>query len=104
MTSALLAAGLVHRSAVLADRSALREAIARAEAWIGDRAPAEFRRNAALIDTFTIQSGNVYRSCVPSSVHRRRSFCVIVQPQLPLNKSVRYAGSEPNWLFAEGAG
>lgn len=101
---ALIVVGAVHHSTVLHDRSALREATVRAEAWIAYRAPAEFRRNAALVNTFTIEPGNIYRSCVPSSRHRSRNYCVIVKPQLPMSESVRYAGSEPNWLFSEGAG
>ena len=100
---ALLAAGLAHRSAVLAHRNALRDATVRAAAWIGDRAPAEFRRDVVEIDTLTIEAGSVYRSCVPSS-DGRRSYCVIVKPRLPLDQSVRYAGGEPNSVFAAGAG
>ena len=42
--AAVLAAGLGHRPTVLAHQRALREAIVRAQAWIGYRAPAEFRR------------------------------------------------------------
>ena len=100
---ALLATGLAHRSTVIAHRDALREATLRAEAWIGDRAPPQFRRNAAEVSTFTIEEGTVYRSCVPSN-DGQRSYCVIVKPRLPLGQSVRYAGGEPNSLFSSGAG
>jgi hypothetical protein len=100
---ALLSVGLIHRSAVVAHRNALRDATVRAAAWIGDRAPAEFRRNAGQIDTYTIEAGTVYRSCVQSS-DGSRDYCVIVRPRLPLDQSVSYAGSEPNSVFAEGAG
>jgi hypothetical protein len=100
---ALLVVGLAHRPAVIAQRDALREATVRAEAWIGDRAPTQFRRNASEIDTFTIEPGSVYRSCVPSS-DGLRSYCVIVRPRLPLDQSVRYAGGEPNSVFDQGAG
>jgi hypothetical protein len=99
---ALFVVGLAHRSAVIAHRDALREATVRAEAFIGDRAPAEFRRDAAEINTFTIQPGSMYRSCVAGG--DGRSYCVIVRPQLPLDQSVRYAGGEPNSVFASGAG
>jgi hypothetical protein len=99
----LLAAGLAHRSTIQTHREALRNATVLAAAWIGDRAPAEFRRNAADVNTFTIEPGSVYRSCVPSS-DGRRSYCVIVRPLLPLPQSVRYAGGEPNSVFAQGAG
>ena len=44
----------------------MRDATARAQAWIGDRAPAEFRRNVEELDTYAIQPGSVYRTCVPS--------------------------------------
>lgn len=104
VAAGLLAAGLVHRSAILAHRDMLREATARAEAWIGDRAPAPFRRHAAEIDTLTIQPGSVYRSCVRSGGDRNRSYCVIVRPRLSLAQSVRYDGGEPNSVFGQGAG
>src|SRR5437764_8399226 len=51
---ASVSAGLVHHQAVTADRNSMREAVARAQAWIGDRAPTQFRRNVALVDTFAI--------------------------------------------------
>src|SRR5438874_10392821 len=50
--AAFTCAGLVHHQSVTADRHAMREAVARAQAWIGDRAPTQFRRNLALVDTF----------------------------------------------------
>ena len=103
VTAGLLVVGMAHRSTVVAHRNALREAATRAEAWIGARAPAQFRRNAALIDTFTIEPGRLYRSCVPGASNRR-SYCVIVRMWLPSAKSVTFAGSEPNWSFAQGAG
>lgn len=102
VTAAVLAIGLAHHSTVVAHRDALREAVARAEAWIGDRAPSQFRRDAELINTFTIEPGSIYRSCVPSS-DWRHSFCVIVKPQLPVDESVTFAGYEPNSVFAQGA-
>jgi len=98
---ALLAWGLANRSSVDANQSALRDAVVRAQAWIGDRAPSEFRRDLARIGTLTIEAGRVYRSCVPS-VDGRRAFCVIVRPRLPLASSVRFDGYEPNSVFAQG--
>ncbi len=103
VTAVLLAIGLAHHSAVIAQRDAMREAVARAEAWIGTRAPAQFRRNAASISTLTIEPGRTYRSCAVTP-GGRRSFCVIVKPELPLSQSVRFDGYEPNWLFAQGMG
>ncbi len=97
----LLAWGLANRSSIIANRNALRDAVVRAQAWIGDRAPSEFRRHVALISTLTIETGRVYRSCVPST-SAQRAFCVIVQPRLPLASSVRFDGYEPNSVFAQG--
>ncbi len=99
---ALLAAGLVHRTALLANDREMRDAIARAQAWIGDRAPAEFRRDVEHVSTFVIEPG-IYRACVPS-VGGRRSFCVIVKTRLPFERSVSFDGYEPNSVFAEGVG
>jgi hypothetical protein len=97
----LLVAGVLHRGTILEQQRTMRDAVVRAQAWIGDRAPREFRRNLALVSTFTIQAGSIYRTCVPSD-DRRRSFCVIVKTHLPLAQSVTFAGYEPNSVFAEG--
>jgi 3-methyladenine DNA glycosylase Mpg len=102
VSAGILGIGLLHRSTILDRQRMLDDVVARAEAYIGDRAPAAFRVNAAHTDTFTIQAGSVYRTCVPSS-NGRRTYCVIVKPKLPLAQSVVFAGYEPNWLFAEGA-
>lgn len=102
---ALACAGIVHHGSVMANRQAMREAVARAQAWIGDRAPAPFRRNLARVDTFAIQPGSVYRSCVPSNAQPAvRDYCVIVDLAAPFPHGVRFAGSEPNSLFSEGVG
>jgi hypothetical protein len=101
ITSGLLAVGVVHHAGVVSDQRVLDDVIVRAEAFIGDRAPAEFRVNAANTDTFVIQEGVLYRTCVPSR-YRPRFYCVIVKPRLPLGQSVVPAGSEPNAAFAEG--
>jgi hypothetical protein len=103
VTVGLLTAGLAHRSTVEAHQSALTEAATRAEAWIGTRAPAQFRRNAASINTFTIQPGRLYRSCAPGA-QPSRSYCVIVKIWLPSARSVSFAGTEPNSVFALGVG
>ena len=75
---ALLAIGLAHRPTVLANHRAMADAIARAQAYIGDRAPAEFRRNLRLVSTFAIEPGRIYRTCVPSARTAAR-YCVIVK-------------------------
>jgi hypothetical protein len=103
VSAALLSVGLAHHSAVVSAENAMREATARAQAWIGDRAPAEFRRNVEELDTYAIQPGSVYRTCVPSA-YRSRSYCVIVKTYLPFARSVTFAGYEPNSVFAAGLG
>ena len=100
---ALASAGLVHHDTVVSNQNALRDATARAQAWIGAWAPAEFRRHAWQLDTYTIQAGSVYRTCV-QSVDGRRTYCVIVKRYLPFSRSVSFAGYEPNSVFAEGLG
>jgi hypothetical protein len=102
---ALTSAGFAHRGSMQAEQRALQETVARAQAWIGDRAPAQFRRNLALIDTFAIQPGSVYRSCVPSQRQRPPGYyCVIVNLAAPFGRSVRFAGTEPNSMFSAGLG
>jgi hypothetical protein len=100
---ALLAAGIAHRPSVLHDRRVMQDAVARAQAWIGFRAPAEFRRNVRLTSTYAIEPGSVYRTCVPSA-DRSRTYCVIVKTYLPFARSVSFAGYEPNSIFAQGTG
>lgn len=95
------AVGLAHHSGIVTRQRALNDAIVRAEAFIGDHAPPAFRADATRTDTFTIQPGAIYRTCVPSR-DGGRAYCVIVKPRLPLAQSVVFAGYEPNWLFAEG--
>ena len=102
-SAALLLAGLIHHSTVIANQNALRDATVRAQAWIGARAPEEFRRNVSLPDTVAIEAGSIYRTCVPGS-DQRRTYCVIVKTQLPFAHSVRFAGYTPNAVFDEGVG
>ena len=78
------------------------DAIKRAQAYIGDRAPAEFRRNLEFVDTFVIEQGSIYRTCVPSD-DRKRTYCVIVKTHLPFPRSVSFAGYEPNSVMSAGA-
>jgi hypothetical protein len=103
VSAAVLSAGLAHHASVVSAENALRDATARAEAWMGDRAPAEFRRNVQQLNTYAIQPGSVYRTCAPSA-DRSRSYCVIVRTHLPFARSVRFAGYEPNSVFATGLG
>jgi hypothetical protein len=101
VSAVLLGVGLAHQSTINADASAIRDAIVRAQAWIGDRAPAEFRRNLAAVSTFAIVPGSVYRTCV-RSVDGTRTYCVIVKTKLPFGQSVTFSGYEPNDLFSLG--
>jgi hypothetical protein len=103
ISAGMLAAGEVRHAAIVRDQRVLDDVIVRAEAFIGDRAPAEFRVNASHTNTFTIQAGVIYRTCVPSR-YRPRYYCVIVKPRLPLAQSVVPAGGESNGLFAQGVG
>jgi hypothetical protein len=102
VAAALLAAGLAHKSTVDANARVLADAITRAQAFIGDRAPSAFRSNIALVSTYTIEPGSAYRMCVVSDDHRR-TYCVVVRPRLPFAQSVTFAGYESNSVFAQGA-
>jgi hypothetical protein len=103
ITAALLGAGIAHRSTILQRSTDARDAATRAEAWIGARAPAAFRRDAARLDTLTIEPGRLYRSCA-TSADGKRSYCVIVKMWLPAARSVSFAGHERNAVFATGVG
>jgi len=103
ITALILAAGLLHRPSIASHQRAMREAIARAQAWIGDRAPAEFRRNVDKVSTFVIQPGSIYRTCVPSD-SRPRDYCVVVKVHMPLQQSVVFDGYESNAVFGAGVG
>lgn len=98
----LLAIGLLHHGTILHDRNALRDAISRAQAFIGDRAPPEFRSNVQWVDTYAIQPGSIYRACVPSS-RDSRTYCVVVNTQVPFPRGVTFSGYEPNSMFSAGA-
>jgi hypothetical protein len=92
--------GLVHRPTILQHRSMLRDAIARAEAFIGDRAPPEFRMHMGVTDTVTIEPG-IYRTCVPGAGDGR-TYCVVVKSALPFGRSVEFDGYESNRDFVAG--
>ena len=103
VTAVLLGVGLVHHSRVVADRRAMHDAITRAQAWIGDRAPERFRRNVEFVSMLAIEPGSLYRACVPSS-DGRQTYCVIVDTRAPFPQGVRFGGYEPNAAFSEGVG
>ena len=67
ITGVIVIAGVAHRSAIQGTQRAMQDAITRAQAWIGDRAPDEFRRNLQFVSLLAIQSGSIYRACVPNA-------------------------------------
>jgi hypothetical protein len=101
IAAVVLSAGLANHSTVASDNAAMRDAEARAVAWIGYRAPPRFRSELEHATTFTIQTAVLYRTCVPSA-GGGRTYCVIVDDRKPVNRSVRFAGYEPNSVFAVG--
>ena len=103
VTAALLLAGLSNHASVMADQRAMRDAISRAQAWIGDRAPERFRKDVQFVSTFAIQPGSIYRACVPSP-DGRQTYCVIVNTRAPFPRGVTFGGYEPNAAFSEGVG
>ncbi len=101
ITATLVFAGVMHRSAIQASQRDMHDAIVRAQAWIGDRAPDEFRRNLQVVSVLAIQSGRIYRACVPN-VRHTKNYCVIVDRSKPLEQSVKFSGYEPNATLASG--
>ncbi len=97
----LLTAGLANHGTVKSDGAAMRDAEARAIAWIGYRAPPAFRGELQRATILTIQAGRLYRTCVPSA-RGGRTYCVIVDDHEPAERSVRFAGYEPNAAFGVG--
>lgn len=103
VAAALLLSGLLHRPSLLQHERAMRDAIVRAQAFIGDRAPAEFRRNVQWVSTVAIEPGSIYRTCVPNP-QRSRTYCVVVNTRLPFERSVKFAGYESNAYLSAGTG
>jgi hypothetical protein len=101
VTAMFLTIGLLHHAQIARDQRALEDAIARAESYIGDRAPAQFRTNLASGSTYAIQPGRLYRTCVRNRAGTR-AFCVVVDRARPFASSVTPAGSEPNATFTRG--
>lgn len=101
VTTVMLAIGLAHHATIASQKRALDDAIVRAIAYIGDRAPPQFRANASHTNTYTIQAGAMYRTCVANR-DGTRDYCVIVKSKLPFDRSVVPDGSEPNSIFSAG--
>lgn len=101
ITATLVLVGIMHRSAIAASHRAMQDAVTRAQAWIGDRAPAEFRRNLQVVSLLAIQPGTIYRACVPN-VQNTKNYCVVVDRSKPFGQSVRFSGYEPNATLGAG--
>lgn len=104
VTAGVLIGGLVHHGTVVRNQEAMREALARGQAWIGanDEAPAQFRRHVALADVVPIVEGSVYRVCVNRIEDADRAFCAVVPTDVPYPQGIRYGGAEPNARFMAG--
>jgi hypothetical protein len=104
ITAALLAAGIVHRSGIQAEKRASRDATVRAQAFIGAHAGERFRREVQYVSTLAIQPGRIYRVCVPDTVPAPTSqwYCVSVDERRPFAQSVSYSGSESNVMLDQG--
>jgi hypothetical protein len=97
VTAGLLVSGLLHHGTVVRNAGALADAHARAIAWIGTYAPAEFRRHVDLADTVAVVPGSLWRTCVPDPA-KGRAWCVVVRA----DGSVRHDGGTPNAVFQAG--
>ncbi len=103
ITLCFVAFGLIHQQAIASDNFALRDATARAEAYIGEHAPQRFQANLHRLDTFPVQAPKIYRTCV-HDVTRTYYYCVVVNRTQPFGSSVHYSGTESNQSLAQGTG
>ncbi len=101
VTAGFALLGALHHSTVVTQRATMLDAIERAAAYIGVHAPPAFRANASHTDTFVIQAGSVYRTCVPNGAGTR-TYCVVVNERRPLAQSVSFSGYEPNSILERG--
>jgi hypothetical protein len=105
VTAVVLGAGLIHRHVITNDLRDLNNATARAEAYIGAHAPAQFQKDLERLSTYEVQPPEIYRTCATAdSAADPRYYCVVVNRQRPFGKGVYYDGSESNTLLSEGAG
>jgi hypothetical protein len=100
VTVGFLVLGLAHHSSVVRADATMRDAAARAAAYIGDHAPERFRVDASHVDTVTIQTGSLYRACVADTTGAR-DYCVVVDE---IKGSVVPDGSESNETLSRGTG
>jgi hypothetical protein len=105
ITAVLLGAGLIHHHVITNDLSDLNDATARAEAYIGAHAPAQFQKDLDRLSTYEVQPPEIYRTCATAdSAADPRFYCVVVNRGRPFGKGVYYDGSESNTLLAQGSG
>ncbi|HTW11952.1 MAG TPA: hypothetical protein VME01_04350 [Solirubrobacteraceae bacterium] len=103
ITAIMLGVGIAHHPVVGADRAAMQDATARAEAYIGEHAPASFMHNLHHLETSVIQAPLSYYVCAtsqPPGAH----YCVVVDRSKPFGRSVHYSGSDPNNVLFQGTG
>jgi hypothetical protein len=102
LAAGLAVGGLLHHHALTRDHRLAADAVARGRAWIGarDDIPATFRRHVALTDVVPVQAGRIYRVCVNDVANADRAWCVMVDEAAAYPAGVRFAGTEPNRLFA----
>ncbi len=95
---ALVAAGLIHRPAVLEDQRDFAAQALAAQRYLAHRAPPDVRPNAMLADSIRVDE-NLYRTCAPRR-DARRAFCLYVNTdQDPPGIKVDTNGA-PNSEFA----
>jgi uncharacterized membrane protein YhaH (DUF805 family) len=99
VSTALLAAGLIHHSTVAADQATQSRALASARAYIRRHAPRQFATDTRNTDTHAIQPGSIYRVCA-LNLGDTRDWCVVVNTRYG---TVKFAGYESNWLLFQGA-
>jgi hypothetical protein len=88
----MVALGIARHSQLVSHERALHDAVDRAVAYFGRHAPSAFRAQIDHTDTYVIQTGAIYRVCVPDRAGAR-FYCVVVRSR---SHSVVPAGSEPN--------
>lgn len=76
MAVALAALGLLHRPALIAERDDFRAQSAAVRLWVATQAPAAYRGNVALADTWH-PGPDLYRTCIPGP-DPHRALCLLV--------------------------
>ncbi|HEY4278169.1 MAG TPA: hypothetical protein VGM91_08125 [Conexibacter sp.] len=106
LAAGIVASGVVHHSTLTRNHRLEADALARGKAWIGarDETPVHFRRHVDLADIVAIVDGSLYRVCVPNIADANRAWCVVVDETARFPTGIRFAGAEPNRLFAAGLG